>query len=217
MPPSSGWARRRSRPGAMWTARPGRSHGRLGVESRRPEGSVRRVSEDSVSFLSSSLQSEFLQESSLVLAKLHYVEGDYEGALSLYARAGLEDWPLTGVPPYRLRMAAEAYATQGEAARVPRAEPRLSLPGGSSWRPRCDPRPWASSPAAPGEAAGVAPRQAQGHAKPCDVVFPQNCSSSVGLAGEEFQSSFLIIYLRLKQGPFLVAQLVKNPPAMQET
>ena len=47
--------------------------------------------------------------------------------------------------------------------------------------------------------------------------FRQNCSSSVGLAGEEFQSSFLIIYLRLKQGPFLVAQLVKNPPAMQET
>ena len=84
------------------------------------------------------------------MAKLHYVEGDYEGALSLYARAGLEDWPLTGVPPYRLRMAAEAYATQGEAARVPRAEPRLSLPGGSSWRPRCDPRPWASSPAHPG-------------------------------------------------------------------
>ncbi|OWK09359.1 hypothetical protein Celaphus_00005889 [Cervus elaphus hippelaphus] len=60
--------------------------------------------------------SEFLQESSLVLAKLHYVEGDYEGALSLYARVGLEDWPLTGVPPYRLRMAADAYATQGEAA-----------------------------------------------------------------------------------------------------
>ncbi|XP_065797274.1 tetratricopeptide repeat protein 7B isoform X4 [Muntiacus reevesi] len=59
------------------------------------------------------LKSEFLQESSLVLAKLHYVEGDYEGALGLYARAGLEDWPLAGVPPYRLRMAADAYATQG--------------------------------------------------------------------------------------------------------
>ena len=80
-----------------------------------------------VSFLSSSLQSEFLQESSLVLAKLHYVEGDCEGALRLYARAGLEDWPLTGAPPYRLRMAAEAYATQGEAR--PAGGARLSPPG----------------------------------------------------------------------------------------
>lgn len=86
-----------------------------------------------VSFLSSPLQSEFLQESSLVLAKLHYVEGDYEGALSLYSRVGLEDWPLTGVPPYRLRMAADAYATQGEAAprsagRAPALAARASGP-----------------------------------------------------------------------------------------
>ncbi|XP_061037149.1 tetratricopeptide repeat protein 7B isoform X2 [Eubalaena glacialis] len=47
------------------------------------------------------------------MAKLDYVEGDYEAALNIYARVGLEDWPLTGVPPYRLRMAADAYATKG--------------------------------------------------------------------------------------------------------
>lgn len=114
-----------------------------GRGARRPAGSVGRASEDSVSFLSSPLQSEFLQESSLVLAKLHYVEGDYDGALSLYARAGLEDWPLAGAPPYRLRMAAEAYATQGEAARAPAGRARLCCPGlgaflgvlpGRSWR-----------------------------------------------------------------------------------
>lgn len=111
-----------------------------GRGARRPAGSVGRASEDSVSFLSSPLQSEFLQESSLVLAKLHYVEGDYDGALSLYARAGLEDWPLAGAPPYRLRMAAEAYATQGEAARAPAGRAPALLPGPRSL-PGRPPRP----------------------------------------------------------------------------
>lgn len=59
------------------------------------------------------------------MAKLNYVEGDYKEALNIYARVGLDDLPLTAVPPYRLRMIAEAYATKGE-DRV-RASSRLCL------------------------------------------------------------------------------------------
>ncbi|KAL0601731.1 Tetratricopeptide repeat protein 7B [Plecturocebus cupreus] len=61
------------------------------------------------------LQSEFLQESNLIMAKLNYVEGDYKEALNIYARVGLDDLPLTAAPAYRLRVIAEAYATKGEA------------------------------------------------------------------------------------------------------
>lgn len=50
------------------------------------------------------------------MAKLNYVEGDYKEALNIYARVGLDDLPLMAVPPYRLRMIAEAYATKGEDA-----------------------------------------------------------------------------------------------------
>ncbi|KAI4540855.1 hypothetical protein MG293_009896 [Ovis ammon polii] len=87
---------------------------RQGASPRGPRPQLTEVRKHLTAALDrGNLKSEFLQESSLVLAKLHYVEGDYDGALSLYARAGLEDWPLAGAPPYRLRMAAEAYATQG--------------------------------------------------------------------------------------------------------
>ncbi|XP_069853846.1 tetratricopeptide repeat protein 7B isoform X4 [Dipodomys merriami] len=47
------------------------------------------------------------------MAKLNYVEGDFKEALNIYARVGLDDLALTAVPPYRLRMIAEAYATKG--------------------------------------------------------------------------------------------------------
>ncbi|XP_052502170.1 tetratricopeptide repeat protein 7B isoform X2 [Budorcas taxicolor] len=87
---------------------------RQGASPRGPRPQLTEVRKHLTAALDrGNLKSEFLQESSLVLAKLHYVEGDYDGALGLYARAGLEDWPLAGAPPYRLRMAAEAYATQG--------------------------------------------------------------------------------------------------------
>ncbi|XP_051833362.1 tetratricopeptide repeat protein 7B isoform X7 [Antechinus flavipes] len=59
------------------------------------------------------LKSEFLQESNLIMAKLNYVEGDYKEALNIYDRVGLDDLTLTGVPPYRLRMIAEAFSTKG--------------------------------------------------------------------------------------------------------
>ncbi|XP_056666507.1 tetratricopeptide repeat protein 7B isoform X7 [Monodelphis domestica] len=59
------------------------------------------------------LKSEFLQESNLIMAKLNYVEGDFKEALNIYDRVGLDDLLLTGVPPYRLRMVAEAFSTKG--------------------------------------------------------------------------------------------------------
>ncbi|XP_039568564.1 tetratricopeptide repeat protein 7B isoform X3 [Passer montanus] len=59
------------------------------------------------------LKPEFLQEANLVMAKLNYVEGDYKEALNTYARVGVDDLQLTAVPPYRLRMIAEAYSTKG--------------------------------------------------------------------------------------------------------
>ncbi|XP_050831301.1 tetratricopeptide repeat protein 7B isoform X3 [Serinus canaria] len=59
------------------------------------------------------LKPEFLKEANLIMAKLNYVEGDYKEALNTYARVGVDDLQLTAVPPYRLRMIAEAYSTKG--------------------------------------------------------------------------------------------------------
>ncbi|XP_059675218.1 tetratricopeptide repeat protein 7B isoform X3 [Gavia stellata] len=59
------------------------------------------------------LKPEFLQEANLIMAKLNYVEGDYKEALNTYARVGIDDLQLAAVPPYRLRMIAEAYSTKG--------------------------------------------------------------------------------------------------------
>ncbi|XP_063146297.1 tetratricopeptide repeat protein 7B isoform X4 [Candoia aspera] len=47
------------------------------------------------------------------MAKLNYVEGDYKEALNTYAKVGIDDLQLAAVPPYRLRMIAEAYSTKG--------------------------------------------------------------------------------------------------------
>ncbi|NXI50295.1 TTC7B protein, partial [Chloroceryle aenea] len=59
------------------------------------------------------LKPEFLQEANLIMAKLNYVEGDYKEALNTYARVGVDDLQLAAVPPYKLRMIAEAYSTKG--------------------------------------------------------------------------------------------------------
>ncbi|NWS73035.1 TTC7B protein, partial [Crotophaga sulcirostris] len=59
------------------------------------------------------LKPEYLQEANLIMAKLNYVEGDYKEALNTYARVGVDDLQLVAVPPYRLRMIAEAYSTKG--------------------------------------------------------------------------------------------------------
>ncbi|XP_063039839.1 tetratricopeptide repeat protein 7B isoform X1 [Engraulis encrasicolus] len=59
------------------------------------------------------LKHDYLQEASLLMAKLCYVEGDYREALNQYGRVTLDDMQLVGAPVYRLSMIAEAYATKG--------------------------------------------------------------------------------------------------------
>lgn len=49
----------------------------------------------------------------LILAKLHYAEGSYRDALSMYARAGLEDVAVEKTPLYMLRLLTEAFVIKG--------------------------------------------------------------------------------------------------------
>ncbi|KAF0873398.1 TTC7B protein, partial [Crocuta crocuta] len=87
---------------------------RQGASPRGPRPQLTEVRKHLTAALDrGNLKSEFLQESNLIMAKLNYVEGDYKEALNIYARVGLDELPLTAVPPYRLRMVAEAYATKG--------------------------------------------------------------------------------------------------------
>lgn len=48
------------------------------------------------------------------MAKLCYVEGDYQEAISQYSQVALDDMQLVGAPVYRLSMIAEAHATKGQ-------------------------------------------------------------------------------------------------------
>ncbi|XP_038583960.1 tetratricopeptide repeat protein 7B isoform X2 [Micropterus salmoides] len=73
------------------------------------------------------LKADYLQEASLLMAKLCYVEGEYRDALDHYSRVNLDDMQLVGAPVYRLSMIAEAYATKGLCLeKVPAVSPSLS-------------------------------------------------------------------------------------------
>uniref|UniRef100_A0A8C1LIT1 Tetratricopeptide repeat domain 7B n=1 Tax=Cyprinus carpio TaxID=7962 RepID=A0A8C1LIT1_CYPCA len=73
------------------------------------------------------LKTEYMQEASLIMAKLCYVECDYREALNQYSRVNLDEMQLVGAPVYRLSMIAEAYATKGLCLeKVPMASPSLS-------------------------------------------------------------------------------------------
>ncbi|XP_051503182.1 tetratricopeptide repeat protein 7B-like isoform X2 [Myxocyprinus asiaticus] len=73
------------------------------------------------------LKPEYMQEASLIMAKLCYVEGDYREALNQYGRVNLDELQLVGAPVYRLSMIAEAYATKGLCLeKAPSASPLLS-------------------------------------------------------------------------------------------
>ncbi|XP_034431997.1 tetratricopeptide repeat protein 7B isoform X1 [Hippoglossus hippoglossus] len=73
------------------------------------------------------LKADYLQEASLLMAKLCYVEGEYRDALGHYSRVYMDDMQLPGAPVYRLSMIAEAYATKGLCLeKVPAASPSLS-------------------------------------------------------------------------------------------
>ena len=55
-----------------------------------------------------------MQEASMLMAKLSYVEGDYSEAFNQYGKVTLDELALVGAPVYRLSMIAEAYATKGK-------------------------------------------------------------------------------------------------------
>ncbi|KAM4724488.1 tetratricopeptide repeat protein 7B isoform 2-T2 [Anableps anableps] len=79
------------------------------------------------------LKADFLQEASLLMAKICYIEGEYKDALGHYSRVNLDDMQLVGAPVYRLSMIAEAYATKGLCLeKVPASSPSLSNSGSPS-------------------------------------------------------------------------------------
>ncbi|XP_077193074.1 tetratricopeptide repeat protein 7A isoform X2 [Paroedura picta] len=54
-----------------------------------------------------------MTEAMLILAKLHYIEGSYRDAISMYAKAGLEDISIVQKPLYLLRILTEAFVIKG--------------------------------------------------------------------------------------------------------
>ncbi|XP_032266923.1 tetratricopeptide repeat protein 7A isoform X1 [Phoca vitulina] len=49
----------------------------------------------------------------LIQGKLHYVEGSYRDAISMYARAGIDDMSMDNKPLYQMRLLAEAFVIKG--------------------------------------------------------------------------------------------------------
>lgn len=67
-------------------------------------------------------QPQYMCEAMLILGKLHYVEGSYRDAISMYARAGIDDMSMENKPLYQMRLLAEAFVIKG------RCEHRPGLP-----------------------------------------------------------------------------------------
>ncbi|NWX24623.1 TTC7A protein, partial [Aegotheles bennettii] len=59
------------------------------------------------------LRPKYMTEAMLILGKLHYVEGSYRDAISMYARAGIDDISTKGEPLYMLRLVTEAFVIKG--------------------------------------------------------------------------------------------------------
>ncbi|NXJ50811.1 TTC7A protein, partial [Spizaetus tyrannus] len=59
------------------------------------------------------LRPKYMTEAMLILGKLHYVEGSYRDAISMYARAGIDDLSTKGEPLYMLRLVTEAFVIKG--------------------------------------------------------------------------------------------------------
>uniref|UniRef100_A0A8C0SA79 Tetratricopeptide repeat protein 7A n=2 Tax=Canis lupus familiaris TaxID=9615 RepID=A0A8C0SA79_CANLF len=55
------------------------------------------------------LSPQYLCEAMLIQGKLHYVEGSYRDAISMYARAGIDDMSMENKPLYQMRLLAEAF------------------------------------------------------------------------------------------------------------
>ncbi|NXC79900.1 TTC7A protein, partial [Cercotrichas coryphoeus] len=59
------------------------------------------------------LRPKYMTEAMLILGKLHYVEGCYRDAISMYAKAGIDDLSTQDEPLYVLRMLTEAFVIKG--------------------------------------------------------------------------------------------------------
>ncbi|XP_036190549.1 tetratricopeptide repeat protein 7A isoform X4 [Myotis myotis] len=59
------------------------------------------------------LSSRYMCEAMLILGKLHYVEGSYRDAISMYAKAGIDDMSMENKPLYQMRLLAEAFVIKG--------------------------------------------------------------------------------------------------------
>ncbi|XP_037017075.2 tetratricopeptide repeat protein 7A isoform X1 [Artibeus jamaicensis] len=59
------------------------------------------------------LSPRYMCEAMLILGKLHYVEGSYREAISMYARAGIDDLSVDTKPLYQMRLLAEAFVIKG--------------------------------------------------------------------------------------------------------
>ncbi|XP_047601466.1 tetratricopeptide repeat protein 7A isoform X1 [Lutra lutra] len=59
------------------------------------------------------LSPQYLCEAMLIQGKLHYMEGSYRDAISMYARAGIDDMSMENKPLYQMRLLAEAFVIKG--------------------------------------------------------------------------------------------------------
>ncbi|XP_010181669.1 PREDICTED: tetratricopeptide repeat protein 7A-like [Mesitornis unicolor] len=59
------------------------------------------------------LRPKYMTEAMLILGKLHYVEGSYRDAISMYAKAGIDDLSTKDEPLYVLRLVTEAFVIKG--------------------------------------------------------------------------------------------------------
>ncbi|NWU42203.1 TTC7A protein, partial [Hylia prasina] len=59
------------------------------------------------------LRPKYMTEAMLILGKLHYVEGCYRDAISMYAKAGIDDLSSKDEPLYVLRLLTEAFVIKG--------------------------------------------------------------------------------------------------------
>nr|XP_037862822.1 tetratricopeptide repeat protein 7A isoform X4 [Chlorocebus sabaeus] len=59
------------------------------------------------------LDPQYMCEAMLILGKLHYVEGSYRDAISMYARAGIDDVSMENKPLYQMRLLSEAFVIKG--------------------------------------------------------------------------------------------------------
>uniref|UniRef100_A0A8C5T254 Tetratricopeptide repeat protein 7A n=2 Tax=Malurus cyaneus samueli TaxID=2593467 RepID=A0A8C5T254_9PASS len=59
------------------------------------------------------LRPKYMKEAMLILGKLHYVQGCYRDAISMYAKAGIDDLSTKDEPLYVLRLITEAFVIKG--------------------------------------------------------------------------------------------------------